>query len=103
MVIRRNTIWDAQGGSPIAWQGTNWGSITWDSNVLYSAWGSGSGGTWTLSNNTYCKWTGTLPSPGAGATSTCSPAFNAPSSNDYRILGSTRGVDWRPADQVYGT
>jgi hypothetical protein len=103
LVVRRNTIWDTQGSSPIAWQGGSWGSIVWEQNLLYRAWGSGSGGSWTLSNNTYCDWTGTLPSPGAGATKVCSPLFSDTATDDYRLLGSDRGVTWRPADQVYGT
>jgi hypothetical protein len=99
LVVNRNTIWDS---SPIAWQGSNWGTISWTGNVIRRAWGSGSGGTWTLSNNTYCEWTGTLPSPGSGAQSSCSPAFTNTATDDYRLSGSARGVTWRPADQVYG-
>jgi hypothetical protein len=102
LTVRRNTIWDTQGSSPIAWQGSNWGTIDWDHNLLYSAWGSGSGGSWTLNNNTYCNWTGTLPAAGSGSTKDCAPKFTDASKDDYRLSGSDRGVDWRPADQVYG-
>jgi hypothetical protein len=102
MVIRRNTIWDTQGSSPLAWQGNGWGSIAMDHNVLYRVWGSGSGGSWSMSNNTYCDWTGTMPSPGTSSTKQCSPTFVAPGSDDYRIAGSDRGIDWAPANQHYG-
>ena len=30
------------------------------------------------------------------------PAFADPATDDYRILGSDRGVTWRPADRRYG-
>jgi hypothetical protein len=101
MIVRKNTIWDTQGSSPIAWQGNGWGTITWDHNLLYRAWGSGSGGTWTLDSNTYCDWTGTLPSAST-STKACSPTFTNVATDDYRVAGSDRGIDWRPADQVYG-
>jgi hypothetical protein len=37
-----------------------------------------------------------------GETIACAPAFNDPAVDDYRLLGSARGVDWAPAEQQYG-
>lgn len=38
----------------------------------------------------------------ASSTVNANPPFVSTLTDDYRILGSDRGVDWRPADQHYG-
>jgi hypothetical protein len=65
-------------------------------------WGNYSGGGLTTSYNTYCDSSlGNWPA-GTNATYSCSPGFAATGSDDYRIVGSDRGIDWSPASQTYG-
>jgi hypothetical protein len=76
------------------------------SNVVYRLWTSTSLSGIAYQDNTRCEREkaspGSWPSSTPGETVSCSPAFNDPASDDFRILGSSRGVDWRPADQHYG-
>lgn len=103
-VIRNNTIWDVNGNSPLAWQGSKWVNAKADHNVIRRLYGTATGGGLTTSDNTYCDTdvAGTWPL-GQNSVKNCAPAFASPSTDDYRILGSDRGIDWSPVDQTYGT
>ena len=101
----RNTVW-SPGGGLYAIRDTSGSSsgLALTNNVIHRPWSDtaqpfASG--YSAANNLRCSSdNGTFPK--AGFEANCSPAFNDPGSDDYRILGSSRGVDWRPADQHYG-
>jgi hypothetical protein len=40
--------------------------------------------------------------PSSTSSVNANPPFVSPLTDDYRILGSDKGVTWRPADQQYG-
>lgn len=101
----RNTVW-SPGGGLYAIRGASGASngIGLTNNVIHRPWSDtaqpfASG--YSAVNNLRCSSdNGTFPK--AGFEANCSPAFTDPGSDDYRIVGSSRGVDWRPADQHYG-
>jgi hypothetical protein len=103
-VMRRNTIW---GGEPVAsfQEGTGVDTRV-ESNVIYRFWASTDLSGIAYADNTLCQREasdeGAWPSQVIGETVACSPAFSDPSTDDYRLPGSSRGVDWAPAEQQYG-
>jgi hypothetical protein len=103
LVVRRNTIWTPGGGSPTTLRDPGWGTVTIDSNVVYRPWSDTTapfGSSYTSTNNE----AGTRPEgtwPATGFPVVASPAFADPAHDDYRT-NDGRGVDWAPADQVYG-
>jgi hypothetical protein len=103
LVIRRNTIWTPGGGSPTTLRDGGWGSVSVQSNVISRPWSDTSapfGSGYSATNNvSQSAPEGTWPGTGFSAVS--SPAFKNPSADDYRT-DDGRGVDWAPADQVYG-
>jgi hypothetical protein len=104
LALRRNTIW---GGEPVAsFQEGTGADTTIESNVAYRFWTSTDLSAVSYVNNTSCQReageNGSWPLQVVGETIACAPAFNDPAVDDYRLLGSTRGVDWTPAQQQFG-
>jgi hypothetical protein len=103
-VMRRNTFW---GGDQVSTFQEGTGADTKiENNVIYRLWNNTNMSAITYANNTRCKREttegGSWPSLTPGETVNCSPAFNNPASDDLRLIGSDRGVDWAPAEQHYG-
>jgi hypothetical protein len=103
LTVRRNTIWTPGGGSPTTLRDPGWGSVRFDANVISRPWSDTSapyGSNYTSTNNvSQSAPQGTWPA--TGFATVASPAFQNPSADDYRT-NDGRGVDWAPADQVYG-
>jgi hypothetical protein len=102
--MRRNTIW--QGEVLATFQEGAGSGTSMESNVVNRFWTNTNLSGITYANNTRCKretaeggsWPGSTP----GETVDCAPSFNNPAADDFRLLGSDRGVDWAPAEQHYG-
>jgi hypothetical protein len=101
-VMRRNTIWGDGNDSIVAPRGGSGNQATFEANVVYRFWTDTNMSGATMRDNTRCALEGTWPSSVPGEILSCSPTFNNPASDDFRIIGAGRGVDWRPADQHYG-
>jgi hypothetical protein len=104
LAMRRNTIW---GGEPVAsFQEGTGADTAIESNVIYRLWTSTDLSGVVYASNTSCQREssedGAWPDQVIGETVDCGPAFADPSVDDYRLLGSGRGVDWAPAGQQYG-
>jgi hypothetical protein len=104
LTIRRNTIW--QGEVVATFQEGAGTGTAFESNVVNRFWTNTNLSSIVYSENTVCKREtaagGSWPTQTPGETVNCAPAFNNPASDDFRLLGSTRGVDWAPAEQHYG-
>jgi hypothetical protein len=102
--MRRNTIW--QGEVVATFQEGAGSGTAIESNVVNRFWTNTNLSGIIYANNTSCKSEtavgGAWPSQTPGATTDCAPAFNDPAVDDFRLLGSERGVDWAPAEQHYG-
>jgi Right handed beta helix region len=102
--MRRNTFWT---GDQVAVFQEGTGSDTKiESNVIYRLWTNTNMSGVTYTNNTRCKREttsgGSWPSSTPGETVDCAPVFNNPATDDLRLAGSSRGIDWAPAEQHYG-
>jgi len=100
LVIRRNTIWTPEGGSPTTLRSSGWGRVDMDDNVIYRLWSDTAVpfASYGSANNLVCRREGTWPA--TGTASSCNPGFPNAAAGDYRISG--RGVTWAVADQHYG-
>jgi thrombospondin type 3 repeat protein len=100
LVIRRNTIWTPEGGSPTTLRSSGWGRVDMDDNVIYRLWSDTAApfANFGSANNLVCRREGTWPA--TGTASSCNPGFPNAAAGDYRISG--RGVTWAVADQHYG-
>jgi hypothetical protein len=102
--MRRNTIW--QGEVVATFQEGAGTGTAFESNVVNRFWTSTNLSGIAYSENTVCEREtaagGSWPTQITGETVNCAPAFNNPASDDFRLLGSTRGVDWAPAEQHFG-
>jgi hypothetical protein len=104
--MRRNTIWGDGVDSIAAFREGTGADTTIANNVIYRLWTDTNMSAAALSNNTVCKletgsggsWTSSRP----GEATSCSLSFRSAASDDYRIAGSDRGVDWAPAEQHFG-
>jgi parallel beta helix pectate lyase-like protein len=104
LTMRRNTIW---GGEPAATFQEGAGADTViDANVVYRFWTATDLSPATYTDNTVCEREagegGAWPGQVLGETIACPPAFSDPAVDDYRLLGSSRGVDWAPGAQQFG-
>jgi hypothetical protein len=104
LAMRRNTIW---GGEPVAsFQDGTGPDTRIESNVIYRFWTSTDLAGIAYGDNTRCQreasGDGSWPGQIVGETVDCAPAFEDPAVDDYRLPGSSRGVDWAPAAQRYG-
>jgi hypothetical protein len=102
--MKRNTFWT---GDQVAVFQEGTGSDTKiENNVVYRFWTNTNMSVSTYANNTRCKREtsegGSWPTQTPGETVNCAPAFNNPATDDLRLIGSDRGVDWAPAEQHYG-
>jgi hypothetical protein len=102
--MRRNTIW--QGEVVATFQEGAGSGTSMESNVVNRFWANTNLSGITYANNTRCQREtaagGAWPTQTPGETVDCSPAFNNPAADDFRLIGSERGVDWAPAEQHYG-
>ena len=103
-VMKRNTFWT--GDQVATFQNGTGADTRIENNVIYRLWNNTNMSAITYTNNTRCKREstegGSWPSSTPGETVNCSPAFNNPATDDLRLIGSDRGVDWAPAEQHYG-
>ena len=109
-----NTVWTTgNAGNASVWQAAGWtGGETFTDNILYQVYGTPAGqsdqyvpsSSYSASGNLACD--GPLRTfPRTGFTTRCSPAFNDPARDDYRILtgpDAGKGVSWAPASRKYG-
>jgi hypothetical protein len=102
--MRRNTIWQGEVVATFQ-EGAGTGTAI-ESNVVNRFWTSTNLSGIVYSENTVCKREtasgGSWPAQIRGETVDCAPSFNNPTSDDFRLIGSTRGVDWAPAEQHFG-
>jgi Right handed beta helix region len=101
--MRRNTIW--QGDVTTAFQEGTGTDTRIEDNVVNRFWTSTDLSLITYLDNTRCVREasgGLWPLAVPGETVDCSPPFNSPASDDFRLLGSNRGVDWAPAEVHFG-
>jgi hypothetical protein len=102
-VMRRNTIW--QGDVTTAFQEGTGVDTRIEANVVNRFWTSTDLSGIAYLDNTRCireASGGAWPSLVLGETVDCSPPFNDPASDDFRLVGSARGVDWAPAELHFG-
>jgi hypothetical protein len=103
LTMRRNTIW--QGDVTTAFQEGTGPDTLIEANVVNRFWTSTDLSGITYQDNTRCSREasgGAWPSSVPGETVDCSPPFNDPESDDFRLIGSARGVDWAPAEMHFG-
>jgi hypothetical protein len=100
LVARRNTVWDNAGG----WVFRDWGggvdSAVLDHNVVQRLVRTDGVAVTENHNILGTAWTGLLT--GVSSLVDADPEFVNPLAGDYRLLGSDKGVTWRPADKHFG-
>jgi hypothetical protein len=103
LTMRRNTIW--QGDVTTAFQEGTDADTRIEGNVVNRFWTSTDLSGIAYIDNTRCvreasggSWPILLP----GETVDCTPPFADPASDDFRLPGSARGVDWAPAEVHFG-
>jgi Right handed beta helix region len=103
LTMRRNTIWDGEVATAFQ-EGTGLDTKI-EANVVSRFWTSTDLSEIAYVDNTRCDressdglWPSLLP----GEAVDCSPPFNDPASDDFRLLGSPRGVDRAPAEVHFG-
>jgi hypothetical protein len=100
--VKRNTIWGDGVDSIAAFREGTGSDTQISSNVIYRLWTDTNMSGVALSENTLCMREGSWPSSRPGETMACSLSFANPAADDYRLGGSSRGVDWAPAEVHYG-
>jgi hypothetical protein len=104
LTMRRNTVWEGEVVASFQ-EGTSL-DTTIEANVVNRFWTNTDMSGIAYSDNTRCEREGSAggswPAQTPGETVDCSPAFNDPITDDFRLIGSDRGVDWAPAEQHYG-
>jgi len=103
LVMKRNTIW--QGDTVAAFQEGTGIDTRIEANVVERFWTSTDLSTVAYVDNTRCVREasgGAWPLSVPGETVDCSPPFTAPASDDFRLIGSARGVDWAPGEVHFG-
>jgi hypothetical protein len=102
--LARNTIWTPGNRSPLVLREGPFGKVVISDNVLFRGWSDWSGdfGNFTDSGNVVCQWEGSLPRLSRSSTRNCSPRFQAPKEDDYRLRGGGPGITWSPIEQRYG-
>jgi len=101
--ITGNTVWTKENDSPLALREGPYGKIAISGNMIYRVWSDWAGpwAPFSESEDTVCRWEGTLPRLSKSSRRSCSPPFADPAHDDYR-LASGSGVDWAPGGQQYG-
>ena len=101
--MRHNTIWG--NGAIAAFQEANGTRAKIEANVIYKFWTSADLSAARYRDNTRCQRQsssgGSWPARPIGEVVSCSPRFQAPSEDDYRLSGE-RGVTWAPAERHFG-
>jgi hypothetical protein len=104
--MKRNTIWGDGSDSIAAFRESSGSDSQIANNVIYRLWTDTNMSAATLTNNTVCKREtgsgGSWPASRPGETTACSLGFQNAASDDYRIPGSDRGVNWAPDEQHFG-
>ncbi len=103
LTMRRNTIWE--GDVTTAFQEGTGLDTRIEANVVNRFWTSTDLSAVAYVDNTRCDREasgGAWPALVPGETVDCSPPFADPASDDFRLLGSARGVDWAPAEFHFG-
>ncbi len=103
LTMRGNTIW--QGDVTTAFQEGTGLDTRIEANVVNRFWTSTDLSGIAYVDNTRCSREasgGIWPTLVPGETVDCAPPFNDPASDDFRLLGSARGVDWAPAEFHFG-
>jgi hypothetical protein len=100
--MKRNTIWGDGADSIAAFRESTGADTQISNNVIYRLWTDTNMSGVALSENTLCNREGSWPSSRPGETMACSLSFANIAADDYRIAGSSRGVDWAPAEVHYG-
>jgi hypothetical protein len=102
LTMRRNTIWG--NGAIAAFQEAAGTRARIERNVVYKFWTSTDLSAARFRDNTRCQRQssgGTWPVPAVGEVISCSPHFQAPGLDDYRVRGG-RGVTWAPRQRHFG-
>jgi hypothetical protein len=100
--MRRNTIWG--NGAIAAFQEAAGSSARIERNVVYKFWTSTDMSAARYHDNTRCQRQssgGSWPLRVVGEVVSCSPHFEAPGLDDYRLPGG-RGVTWAPRQRHFG-
>jgi hypothetical protein len=100
--MKRNTIWGDGADSIAAFRESTGSDTQIANNVIYRLWTDTNMSGVSLSENTLCMREGSWPSSRPGETMACSLSFANTAADDYRLSGSSRGVDWAPAEVHYG-
>ena len=100
--MKRNTIWGDGADSIAAFRESTGSDTQIANNVIYRLWTDTNMSGVSLSENTLCTREGSWPSSRPGETMACSLSFTNTAADDYRLSGSSRGVDWAPAEVHYG-
>ena len=103
LIMRRNTIW--QGDVIAVFQDGSGPGTVIEANVVDRFWTSTDLSAAVYRDNTRCQREasgGSWPSQAPGEIVDCSPAFADPVTDDLRLPGSNRGVDWAPSEVHYG-
>jgi hypothetical protein len=102
LTMRRNTIWG--NGAIAAFQESDGTRARFERNVVYKFWTSADLSAARFRDNTRCQRQssdGSWPVPAVGEVVACSPHFQAPQLDDYRLRGD-RGVTWAPRERHFG-
>jgi hypothetical protein len=102
LIMRRNTIWG--NGAIAAFQEADGTRARIERNVVYKFWTSSDLTAARYRDNTRCQRQssgGSWPLHVAGEVISCSPPFQAPGLDDYRLHGG-RGVTWAPQQRHFG-
>lgn len=102
LTMRRNTIWGT--GAIAAFQEADGTRARIEANVVYKFWTSADLSAVRYRDNTRCQRQssgGSWPARPVGEVVSCSPRFQAPRWDDYRLRGE-RGVTWAPRDRHFG-
>jgi Right handed beta helix region len=102
-VMRRNTIWG--NGAVAAFQEGAGPRSRIEANVVYKFWTSTDLTSVAYRDNTRCQRQssgGSWPAAHPGEVVSCSPGFQAPRLDDFRLREGARGVSWAPADRHFG-
>jgi len=103
LTMRRNTIWGDDVTTAFQ-EGTGLDTRI-EANVVDRFWTSTDLSAIAYVDNTRCSREasgGLWPLLVPGETVDCAPPFADPASDDFRLPGSTRGVDWAPAEVHFG-
>jgi hypothetical protein len=102
LTMRHNTIWG--NGAIAAFQEANGTRAKIERNVVYKFWTSTDMSAARFRDNTRCQRQssgGSWPAHVVGEIVSCSPDFQAPGLDDYRVRGG-RGVTWAPRQRHFG-